>query len=201
MAHRPTNANAERVTTTHISAEHGRDAKGTRASAAKKADNAWAKAMIAARIAFPAGAYKAVSPSPTRPPAMKTVNRGAAIIFAKGDMSGTRENTHAVTGAMGIFAAVVSAHVWHSVSARRPNATSNHACMRGASATIPKVDAAERKNDNDSAFAGCTASKTHTHTPSAASDDERRAPQIALTTTAAMNAARMTGAENPVNAA
>ena len=132
---------------------------------------------------------------------MKTVNRGAAIIFVKGDRSGTRENTHAVTGAMGIFAAVVSAHVWHSVSARRPKTASNHACMRGASVTIPKVDAAERKNDNDSAFVGCAASKMHTHTPSAARDDERRAPQIALTTTAAMSAARMTGAENPVKAA
>ena len=58
MTHKPANANAERTTTTHMSAEHGRDAKGTRASAAKKTDNAWAKAMIRRKNRFPAGAYK-----------------------------------------------------------------------------------------------------------------------------------------------
>lgn len=84
MTHRPTNANAERTTTIHMSADM-EETRRERAQAPPEGGQRLGQAIIAARIAFPAGAYKAVSPSPTRPPAMKTVNRGAAIIFAKGD--------------------------------------------------------------------------------------------------------------------
>ena len=66
---------------------------------------------------------------------------------------------------------------------------------------MPAVDAAERKNERESALLGWKASIRQTHTPKAASEDDRRELHIDPIAIDAISPARNTGAAKPVNAA
>ena len=90
--------------------------------------------------------------STANPLARNAVNRGAATKFASGAAKEIRANTTHVTGAMGNDAARVKANASHAASKQAGTARENHAVNKGANTITPKVDAADKKNDRDSAL-------------------------------------------------
>ena len=123
--------NPKSTTVAHIEKaipiEQGSEENGMRAANESEAQNPSAMAHAAESIAKPTGGTTLTANRAARPKPIRKASIGAASALTNGERMGMRENTHAVTGNMGIFAAVVSENA--SVSGFMPpsKAKENHA--------------------------------------------------------------------------